>query len=297
MRRWVFCFACVLVLGSPSAFFGQEPSGPRTLENLLKSDDAEQSAAPAEANGIDAGPKRPEGTVSRPKDGVQHPDLDKAWADYDAAVAKAAERIKAAISKQFDAATAKGDLDPAEKWQLALEKFEKAGEVPADTEARAAVNAAVADYNKAKDKLFEAYEDVVKSLTMEKKIAEAKAARNEKATLGKVLEAFIGVAAGRRTPKSSKMNEATRRQKILAAFIGSWINDGNRDHQLIRADGQYIVNGNPANEWSGTWTLDMEDPEGPCIVRVANNRTKTRFYLHPENPNILMFSDGLMRRQ
>jgi tetratricopeptide (TPR) repeat protein len=228
---------------------------------------------------------------------VQHPDLDKAWADYDAAVAKAAERIKAAISKQFDAATAKGDLDPAEKWQLALEKFEKAGEVPADTEARAAVNAAVADYNKAKDKLFEAYEDVVKSLTMEKKIAEAKAARNEKATLGKVLEAFIGVAAGRRTPKSSKMNEATRRQKILAAFIGSWINDGNRDHQLIRADGQYIVNGNPANEWSGTWTLDMEDPEGPCIVRVANNRTKTRFYLHPENPNILMFSDGLMRRQ
>ena len=178
MRLWVVRFACVLVLGSSSASFGQEPSGPQTLENLLTSDDAEQSAAPA-ADGTYAGPKRPAGTVARPKDAVQHPDLDKAWADYDAVVAKAAERIKATISKQFDATAAKGDLDAAEKWQTALEKFEKAGELPASTETKAAVGTASSDYKKAKEELVKAYEGVVKALTMEKNIAEAKAVRDE----------------------------------------------------------------------------------------------------------------------
>lgn len=113
------------------------------------------------------------------KDGVKHPDLDKAWTDYDAAVAKVTESIKAAIAKQFDAATAKGDLDAAEKWQVIGEKFEKAGELPTDKEAKTAVSAAVADYKKAREELTKVYEAVVKNLTMEKKIAEAKAVRNE----------------------------------------------------------------------------------------------------------------------
>ena len=143
------------------------------FENLLNSNESPKTAE------VDASPKQPAGTVARPEDGVQHPDLDKAWADYDAVVSKVTESVKAAIANQFDAATAKGDLDAAEKWQKAQEKFEKAGEVPAETEAKAAVNAAVADYKKAKDDLAKAYESVVKSLTMEKKITEAKAVREE----------------------------------------------------------------------------------------------------------------------
>ena len=153
----------------------QQP-GPATLEGLLNSDEAQKPAAAAEA---DAAPNRPAGTVARPKDGVKHPDLEKAWADYDAAVTKAAEGIQASINKQFDAATAKGDLDEAEKWQIALEKFEKAGEVPTEKEAKMAVSAAVADYKKAREELSKAYETVVKSLTIDKKIAEAKAVRGE----------------------------------------------------------------------------------------------------------------------
>jgi tetratricopeptide (TPR) repeat protein len=122
--------------------------------------------------------------VARPKDGVQHPDLDRAWAEYEQSVAKTAEGITAAIAKKFDVAAAKGDLDAAEKWQAALEKFEKAGEVPTEAEVNAIVKAAVTDYKKAKEELYKAYELVVKALTRDKKIAEAKTARDELRSLG-----------------------------------------------------------------------------------------------------------------
>lgn len=177
----VFGFACVLMLCGVASSFGQQrQTGPRTLEGLLNSDEAQKPAAAAPVtDATDAAPKRPAGTVVRPKDGVQHPDLDKAWADYDAAVAKVTESMKAVIAKQFDAATANGDLDAAEKWQNALEKFEKAGELPTEKETKAAVGAAVTDCNEAREELTKAYETAVKALTMEKKIAEAKAVRNE----------------------------------------------------------------------------------------------------------------------
>jgi hypothetical protein len=287
---------CAVVLCGFVPCFAQQASGPRTLETLLK-DDAAVSAqrpvaidatAPAAATPLPSG--RIQGAVARPKDGVQYPDLDKAWADYDAAVAKATESIKAAIAKQFDAATAKGDLDAAEKWQAALEKFEKAGEVPSGGETKAAVIAAVNNCKKAKETLVKSYEAVVKALTMDKKLGEAKAVRAE----GSLLEKSTPDVAARGLPNEG---EAPVRQKALAAFIGSWINDGNRDHQLIRADGKYIVNGNPSHEWSGRWALDMEDHKGPCLIRVAHNGQTTRFYVHPQNPQILMYSHGLMRRE
>ena len=163
----------VLLLLGFAACLAQQPTGPATLENLLNSNESPKTAE------SDASPKQPAGTVTRPEDGVQHPDLDKAWADYEAAVVKVTESMKAAISKQFDAATAKGDLDAAEKWQVIGEKLENAGELPAETETKAAVNSAVAEYKKAGDELSKAYEAVVKNLTMEKKIAEAKAVRGE----------------------------------------------------------------------------------------------------------------------
>jgi hypothetical protein len=178
-----------------AACLAQQPIGPATLEGLLNSNEAKEPAVAAEA---DAGPKPPAGTVARPKDGVQHSDLDKAWAEYDVAVGKAAESIKAAINKQFDAATVKGDLDAAEKWQNALDKFEKAGEVPVETETKAAASAAVSDYKKAKEALGNAYEALVKSLTMAKKIAEATAARDE----------WKGLAAGVAAPPSVCVIEA-----------------------------------------------------------------------------------------
>jgi len=191
MRVWAIGFTCILVLCGAAPSYGQQRTGPRTLEGLLNSDEP-QKPNDAEAK-TPASPKRPAGTVARPKDGVQHPDLDKAWADYDAAVMKAADGIRAAINKQFDAAAAKGDLDAAEEWQNALEKFEKAGEVPTEKEAKMAVSAAVSAYKKAREELTKAYEALVKNLTMEKKITEAKKIRGE----------LVGVTS----PKPSTVSE------------------------------------------------------------------------------------------
>ena len=215
MRVLAIGFACVLVLCGAAPSYAQQ-TGPRTLENLLNSDEAQKPTAAAEAAGADAtdaGTKRPAGTLVRPKDGVQHPDLDKAWADYDAAVGKVTESIKGVINKQFDAATAKGNLDTAEKWQNALEKFEKAGELPAESELKAAVNAAAGEYKKAKDELINAYEAVVKSLTIEKKIANAKTAREESRALDITTDKAVS-ASGSPVERGSK--EAGRRVAFLA---------------------------------------------------------------------------------
>jgi hypothetical protein len=211
MRSWrrELLAACAVVLGVGFPCFGQTSPGPATLENLVNSPEAQGTPAVPEA-----APKRPAGTVVRPKNGVQHPDLDKAWADYDAVVTKAAEGIKAAITKQFDAATEKGDLDAAEKWQAALEKFEQAGEVPSGGEAKAAVSAAVADYKRAREELSKTYESVVKALTMEKKIAEAKVARDEWKSLAagdKPASAPLPVVIEAKTYKAPSPNAAPQR--------------------------------------------------------------------------------------
>ena len=174
MRTFAYLFAIAsLACWNPASCLAQQPTGPATLENLLNSNESPKTAE------ADASPKQPAGTVARPEDGVQHPDLDKAWADYEAAVVKVTESMKAAISKQFDAATAKGDLDAAEKWQNALEKFEEAGELPKDKETKTPASEAAAGLRKAGEELVAAYEAVVKNVTMEKKLAEAKVVRDE----------------------------------------------------------------------------------------------------------------------
>ena len=177
LRALLVSFA--LILSGVVPCLAQQRPSPATLENLLTSDEPPKAADASAAKSPDAGPKRPAGTVARPADGVQHPDLDKAWAEYDAAVGRAADSITAAINKQFDAASAKGDLDAAEKWQVLGEKFEKAGELPVESETKAAVSSAASEYKKAREELTKAYEAVVKALTMDKKIADAKAVRGE----------------------------------------------------------------------------------------------------------------------
>lgn len=194
MRLVSLVFASALSVCGLLPSLAQQPTGTTTLEDMAS------TAESSEAGGQHAA-VRPQGTFVRPRNGVQHPDLDKAWAEYDAAVANVAESIKASIAKQFDAATDKGDLDAAEKWQAALENFEKDGELPTENDTKAAVSGAVADYKKAKDELAKAYEPVVKALTKEKKIAEAKVARSELAAITR-----RGDAA-----KPTKANKAVKR--------------------------------------------------------------------------------------
>jgi hypothetical protein len=175
---WLVAFTPLFAIGDLAACHGQQSSAPPTLENLLQDEAVAPVQRPvAVASGdptetVDQHAGRFQGDLVRPKGGVQHPDLDNAWAEYDAAGAKVAESIRAAIAKQFDDTAAKGDLDSAEKWQAALKKFEKTGEVPSEIEKKIATSTALTDYKKAKDTLAKAYENVVKALTTDKKIAE-----------------------------------------------------------------------------------------------------------------------------
>jgi hypothetical protein len=265
--------ACVLVLCGAAPSYGQQRTGPRTLEGLLNSDEPQKpAAAAAEADATDAGPKRPAGTLVRPKDGVKHPDLDKAWTDYDAAVAKVTESIKAAIAKQFDAATAKGDLDAAEKWQVIGEKFEKAGELPTDKEAKTAVSAAVTDCKEAREELTKAYETVVKALTMEQKIAEAKAVREESRAL----------SSDNHTPKPA-VNLAKAGTPSANRF-----KPGNGDVRLA-FDG---ITGDTDNNYTSYWYGGDSRPQ-PDWLRVGLKRPATIRQLRLLTPiGILRFGNG-----
>jgi hypothetical protein len=240
MRPWVLGFWCALVLcGSSSGLAQHQQTGPRTLENLLNSGETQKPAAAdeaAKADATDDGPKRPAGTVVRPKDGVKHPDLDKAWAEYDAAVAKVTESMKAAIAKQFDAATAKGDLDAADKWQIALEKFETAGELPTEKQTKAAVSAAVTDCKEAREELAKAYEAVVKTLTMERSIAEAKTVRNEQNGLQSVNTSDVGTTK----PESSQVRRQPEDNRKIAPIprgvtLTTWEEVRNRELPIQQA--------------------------------------------------------------
>lgn len=192
MRLGSFAFAFALVSGVFVSGVAQQPTGPVTLEDL---------ASTAERGDPEQTTRRPHARLTRAEDGVQHPDLDAAWEEYEAAIAKVAERIQAAISKQFDAATAKGDLDAAEKWQATLEMYVNSGELPDERTLTTIMNSAIADYKKAKDELTKAYEGVVKTLTIEKNIAEAKAVRNEARGFNEKPDEDVGAPKSPAEPK------------------------------------------------------------------------------------------------
>jgi hypothetical protein len=168
------------------------------------------------------------------------------------------EVIKAAITKQFHLATAKGDLDATEKSQAALENFERAGELPSGSEMKTAVNAAVADYKRAKEQLSKAYEAVVKALTIEKKIAEAKLARQEKISLDQTAEQADAI-----TDTSPKKGE-----NVAAALVGTWTitySNGTTRTYTILQTGEVLFNFNEERArgnltWDGsTFLLDFQD--------------------------------------
>lgn len=191
MRLSVLGLSFALLLTGRVPCLGQQPSGPQTLENLVRSDEGEDGpATDDDAADAEGTPVRPAGTLARPKDGVQHPNLDKAWTEYDAAVAKAAEGIRAAITKQFDRAAEDGKLELAEKWQAIGAAFEKEGALPKEKESEKEVKNASEAFARASESLKKAYEQVKKALTMDKKLAEARAASDE----------WTGLAAGTAVP-------------------------------------------------------------------------------------------------
>ena len=124
-------------------------------------------------------PKPPAGTLVRPKDGVQHLDLDKAWNDYAAAVEKASQVIRDIIAKRLNYSTKEGNLESVEKWQAISDQFADGEALPNGDEIKKASYNPVIEYAKAKNMLEGAYAATVKALTKANRIVEAKKVREE----------------------------------------------------------------------------------------------------------------------
>lgn len=167
--------------------YSQEAPARRNLADLLGppavTRDLGRDATESDTKAVSEGPRPLQGTVERPEKGVQHKDLDSAWNTYHAAIATATGAIKAAIAKQTDVATDKGDLDAVEKWERALATIENKGVLPSEKEVRTVVATASSEYKAAHEELCKAYERLVKALTIEKNLELAKAVREETSVL------------------------------------------------------------------------------------------------------------------
>jgi len=130
--------------------------------------------------------------------------------------------------------------------------------VPSEPETKAAVSVAVADYKKATNALIKIYEELVKTLTIEKKIAEAKVVRDE-------CSAFRSV--GKRTENASSSPQASpaKPPKPSGTLVGSrWKYHHNSKVFTLGKNGEAI-------ELDGTrmalWTIEgnvlrVRQPEG-----------------------------------
>jgi hypothetical protein len=127
-------------------------------------------------------------TLTRPKDGVSHPVLDQAWIEYLAAIEDASEGVRAVITKHFNAATESGDLKAAEKWQIVAKEFESDRCLPDDWESRPVAKSCVINYAKAVGELGKSYATVVKDLTKEKKLDEARKVQDEFEAMAKAAQ-------------------------------------------------------------------------------------------------------------
>lgn len=178
--RWAVVAVASLGLSISGTCFAQTPSGPSTLDNLLQDDKPTAATTEAIPPAVEdeARPVRPEGTYVRPKNGSADPDLDKAWAAYDAAVEKATAGLREAIGKQRMAAREAGDLDAAKQCKGMLEALERKGLLPADDKVmKKETEATKAAYQSAVDDLRKAYRAVVaklvKDTTVDESVAEA----------------------------------------------------------------------------------------------------------------------------
>jgi len=125
-------------------------------------------------------PSQIEGQRTRPAESIKHDDLDEAWAQYEASIEALTKTIRAALEDGFEKATEKGDLDEAEKWQDAIQVFEEHGVFLGDQALKAVKAEAEKKLAEADAKLSLAYSSVIKELTKQKRIAEAKDVRAER---------------------------------------------------------------------------------------------------------------------
>jgi hypothetical protein len=175
-----FLFAILwLSNGSPPCFGQQRP---------VAVDAAEPTAA------VEPPAGRLQGTVTRPKDGVQHPGLDVAWNEYDEELNAVAKVVEEVIEQRLNAAAATGNLDAAMKWKAASKQFQEAGRIPEELDAsqpdgkpprptKASYASPHSRLEKAANRLAKAYESAEQELTKQHDFEKATQVRAERKRL------------------------------------------------------------------------------------------------------------------
>jgi hypothetical protein len=246
---------CFLLAASGfSLSLGQQPSGlqsetGRSIDNADAAADHPAASAKAKPQPEALKPaQRIVGTLTRPQRHVQHKDLDKAWAEYDAEIEKATNAVHALITREFNAAADRGSLEAAERWQHAGKIFEKEGRFPEDVNQAAKMKQVVdADLIRAKQAIVEAYDAVVISLTRDKEIGLARAARDE---IDGLCRDAIGPVVGKWNWFNGEVHEFLPEGKVQGhpdahwkadtkenTFIFSWGNGRYIDKMTLSKDG------------------------------------------------------------
>jgi hypothetical protein len=230
-----------------AACVAQQAAEPATLEKLVLSGEAQGTPSAPSATASGAGLSQPAGAVVRPKGGIRRPELDKAWAEYDAVVTKAAEGLRAALSKQFDAATAKGDLEAASRLQESRKRFEQRGEMPRDKEATGAVASARSSFAKANAALKRAYKELTESITKEKRIDDARLVDGEMKQLVAAME--------KEGEQHTGVSISPQRAQELASQVLAMT-----EEEWLRIRGAvFTVSGNPINRCETGIELQKDD--------------------------------------
>jgi hypothetical protein len=170
MLRSVLCtfFVAALVATGPDGV-AQRPSGPTTLDNLLReADPPVRPTAPGESAGREE-PKpqyvRPSGTYVRPTGGSKDPELDKAWITYDAAIKTATAGLRAKMNEKYMAARTAAKIDDVTRYGELLEDLDRNGKLPSEDKSFATVLATARNaYDDAASDLEKAYRAVVERL-------------------------------------------------------------------------------------------------------------------------------------
>lgn len=164
MRSIVVCAA--LTTGwfcSGSTVLGQPPERP-TLENLLRDDERPKAV---DTSSVKPNPQfaYPSGTLQRPMNGSKDPDLDKAWAAYDAAIKNATALLRQKIDQKFVAARIANDAGEANHFSRILDDLQQKGKLPIGEESLKDDAAATSkNYDNAFTELQSAYKAVEKKI-------------------------------------------------------------------------------------------------------------------------------------
>jgi len=145
---------------SGAVVFAAEPTGPRTLENLLAAADVEPQAAVVADEASDE-KEAEEPPAVRKNDPLQQR-LDAALAEYNPAIEKAIDQLAKEIEEEFNKATKKGDVELARKCKEAGETLREKGTPPKDDFLKHAREDAYRKITRAGAKLAAEYEAVAK---------------------------------------------------------------------------------------------------------------------------------------